>query len=103
MFVFHAGTVEQSNQDAGDAGTSDSNLMGAWDTDGDRITGKVVQITSDRATQKLAGQGEMTVTLKVNDDQLKGELQAMFYDAEHEPERGPIAAILMANGCVRRS
>jgi len=45
--------------------------MGAWDTDGDRITGKVVEITADRAPQKLAGQGKMTFPLRVKDDQLK--------------------------------
>jgi len=95
LFVFHAdGTVEQSNPDAGDAGTSDSNLMGAWEMDGDRITGKVVEITADRATHKLAGQAEMTFTLRVKDDRLEGELHATFYDAEHKPARGQIAATL---------
>ena len=102
MFVFHPGTVEQSNPDAGDAGTSDNHLMGAWERTARRMTGKVVEITADRPTHKLAGRGEMKFKLRLKDDQLKGELQAMFYDAEHKPERGPIAAILTANGCVRR-
>ena len=95
LFVFHAdGTVEQSNPDAGDAGTSDSNLMGALGMEDDHIKGKVVEITADRSTHKLAGQGEMTFTLKVTDDQLKGEMHAMFYDAEHRLVRGPITATL---------
>ena len=95
LFVFHAnGTVEQSNPDAGDAGTSDSNLMGAWETEGDHFKGKVVEITADRATHKLAGQGEMTFTLTVTDDQLKGQMHAMFYDATHRLVRGPIATTL---------
>jgi len=94
LLVFHTdGTVEQSNPDAGDAGTSDSNLMGAWETDGDHIKGQVVEITADRATHKLAGQGEMMFTLSVN-DQLKGEMHAMPYDAEHRLIRWPITATL---------
>ncbi len=40
LFVFHSdGTVLQSNPDAGDANTSDSNLMGAWIAEGDHIRG----------------------------------------------------------------
>jgi len=37
MFAFHSdGTVEQSNPDAGDLRTSDSNLMGVWRSNADR-------------------------------------------------------------------
>jgi len=30
----------------------------------------------------------MAFTFRVKDDQLKGELQAIFYDAEHKPVQG---------------
>jgi hypothetical protein len=39
MFVFNSdGTMQQANPDAGDPNTSDSNGMGAWVPDGDRIS-----------------------------------------------------------------
>src|SRR5579862_5754851 len=50
LFVFHSdGTVEQSNPDAGDPGTSDSNAMGVWVTAGAEIKGKIVEVTAERA------------------------------------------------------
>jgi hypothetical protein len=54
MFVFHSdGTVEQSNPDAGDPNTSDSNLMGGWRSVGDEYQGNLVEIAADRVTDKL--------------------------------------------------
>jgi hypothetical protein len=55
MFAFHSdGTVVQSNPDAGDPNTSDSNLMGAWRAESDRYEGKLVEITADRNTHRFA-------------------------------------------------
>jgi hypothetical protein len=66
LFVFHSdGTVEQSNPDAGDPTTSDSNLMGAWRIVGDEYRGKVVEITADRTTHRFATRGEISFELKV--------------------------------------
>jgi hypothetical protein len=54
LFVFHGdGTVVQSNPEAGDPNTSDSNLMGVWVRNGDAFQGRIVEITADRATQAL--------------------------------------------------
>jgi hypothetical protein len=52
LFVFHSdSTVQQSNPDAGDPNTSDSNAMGIWLPDGEEIKGKLVEITADRTTR----------------------------------------------------
>ena len=54
MFVFHSdGTMEQANLDAEDPHTSDSNGMGVWVLDGDRIRGKFVEVTADRTTRPI--------------------------------------------------
>jgi hypothetical protein len=90
MFVFHSdGTVEQSNPDAGDASTSDSNLMGAWRAVGDEYRGKVVEITADRTTRQFASRGEISFELKVRGDTLDGTASATFFDASGHQIRRP--------------
>src|ERR1700747_1588952 len=54
MFVFHPdGTVEQSNPDAGDPNTSDSNLMGVWAADGASVRGKLGEGARDRPPHRF--------------------------------------------------
>jgi len=95
MFVFHSdGTVEQSNPDAGDPDTSDSNLMGAWRQDGDGFKGKLVELTADRTTHHLMGRGEISFALTVSGNVFSGTAQAVFYDADGQRIRGPLQAKL---------
>ena len=83
MFVFHSdGTVQQSNPDAGDPSTSDSNLMGVWLPDGDGFRGKVVEITADRTTHQYVGRDEISFALKVSGNTFSGTASAQFYDAK---------------------
>jgi hypothetical protein len=90
MFVFHSdGTVEQSNPDAGDPDTSDSNLMGAWRAVGDEYRGKVVEITADRSTRKFATRGEISFELKINGNAFDGTASATFFDASGRRITGP--------------
>jgi hypothetical protein len=92
MFVFHSdGTVEQSNPDAGDPHTSDSNLMGAWRAVGEEYRGKLVEITADRTTRQFTSRGEITFKLKVSGDALDGTANARFFDASGRQVRGPTA------------
>lgn len=91
MFVFHSdGTVEQSNPDAGDANTSDSNLMGAWRADSDGYSGRVVEITADRASRQFAARGEITFALKVSGNTFSGTANATFFDASGHRVREPL-------------
>lgn len=91
MFVFHAdGTVEQSNPDAGDPRTSDSNLMGAWRTDGDGYAGRVVEITADRTTHQFASRGEISFAVKLSGNRFKGTASARFFDPAGRQIEGPI-------------
>jgi hypothetical protein len=91
MFVFHSdGTVEQSNPDAGDPNTSDSNLIGAWRADGDGYRGKTVEITADRTSRQFAARGEISFALKVSGDTFGGTASATFFDASGHQVRGPI-------------
>jgi hypothetical protein len=91
MFVFHAdGTVEQSNPDAGDPRTSDSNLMGAWRSEGDGYRGKLVEITADRTTRRFASRGEISFALKVSGNTFDGTASAVFVDANGRRLSGPI-------------
>jgi hypothetical protein len=95
MFVFHSdGTVEQSNPDAGDPDTSDSNLMGAWRQDGDGFKGKLVELTADRTTHHLLSRGEISLALTVSGNAFSGTAQAVFYDANGQRVRGPLQATL---------
>lgn len=91
MFVCHSdGTVEQSNPDAGDPNTSDSNLMGAWRPAGDKYRGKLVEITVDRTTRQVATRGEISFELKVSGDTFDGTASAAFFDVSGRQIRGPI-------------
>ena len=95
MFVFHSdGTVEQSNPDAGDPNTSDSNAMGIWQPDGEGIKGKLVEITADRTTRQFVSRGEIAFSLKVTSNAFSGTATAIFYDAGGRRLRGPLSASL---------
>jgi hypothetical protein len=92
MFVFHSdGTVVQSNPDAGDPNTSDSNLMGAWRSDGGVYRGKLLEITADRTTHRFATRGEIAFELKVSGNTFKGTASAKFFDADGRQIRGATA------------
>ena len=89
MFAFHSdGTVEQSNPDAGDPNTSDSNLMGVWRPDGAAVRGKLVEVAADRATHQLARRVEISFSLRVTGDAFSGTADARFYDAAGRPSGG---------------
>jgi hypothetical protein len=95
MFVFHSdGTMQQANPDAGDPNTSDSNGMGVWVPDGDRIKGKFVEVTADRATRQFVSRGEISFLIKVNGNAFSGTASAIFYDAKGLRLRGPLPATL---------
>jgi hypothetical protein len=93
MFVFHSdGTVEQSNPDAGDAATSDSNLMGAWRRDRDGFKGRLVEVTADRTTHRLATRGEISFDVRVSGNRFRGVASAVFFGADGQRVRGPSQA-----------
>jgi hypothetical protein len=95
MFVFNLdGTMQQANPDAGDPNTSDSNGMGVWVPDGDRIKGKLVEVTADRTTRQFVSRGEISFLIKVTSNAFSGTANATFYDAEGRRLRGPLAATL---------
>ena len=95
MFVFHSdGTLEQSNPDAGDPNTSDSNGMGAWAADARGIKGKFVEVMADRSTRRFVSRGEISFVIQVNGDAFRGTASAVFFDADGRQSRGPIAATL---------
>ena len=86
MFVFHGdGTVVQSNPEAGDPKTSDSNLMGVWVRDGEAFKGRLVEITADRDTHEFVSRGDITFRVSVTGNALHGNATAVFHDADwHE-------------------
>ncbi len=95
MFIFNSdGTMQQTNPDAGDPNTSDSNGMGVWLPDGDRIKGKFVEVTADRTTRQFVSRGEISFSIKVNGDDFNGTASAIFYDAKGLQLRGPLPATL---------
>ena len=95
MFIFNSdGTMQQTNPDAGDPNTSDSNGMGVWLPDGDRIKGKFVEVTADRTTRQFVSRGEISFLIKVNGNAFSGTASAIFYDAQGRPLRAPLAATL---------
>src|ERR1700687_2620727 len=95
LFVFYSdGTMQQANPDAGDPNTSDSNGMGVWVPDGDRITGKFVEVTADRTTRQFVSRGEISFLLQVNGNAFSGTASAIFYDAGGRRLRGPSPATL---------
>ena len=95
MLIFNAdGTLIQSDPDAGDAHTSDSNGMGAWVADGNRIVGKFVEVTADRNTRAFVSRGEISFALGVNGNRIDGAGTARFYDVNGLLKVGPIAFTL---------
>jgi len=95
MFLFNSdGTMQQANPDAGDPNTSDSNGMGVWVPDGDRIKGKFVEVTADRTTRQFVSRGDIFFLIKVNGNAFSGTASAIFSDAEGRRLRGPLAATL---------
>lgn len=95
IFVFHRdGTVVQSNPEAGDPKTSDSNLMGVWVRDGDGFKGRLVEITADRATHDFVSRGDITFRVTVSGNALKGSALAVFHDAYWHEIGIPIQARL---------
>jgi len=68
--------------------------MGVWVPDGDRIKGKFVEVTADRATRQFASRGEISFLIKVTGNAFSGTANANFYDAEGRRLRGPLAATL---------
>jgi hypothetical protein len=95
MFVFNRdGTMQQANPDAGDPNTSDSNGLGVWVPDGDRIKGKFVEVTGDRATHQFVSRGEISFLIKVTGNEFSGTASAIFYDARGQQLKGPLTATL---------
>lgn len=95
MFVFHSdGTMLQSNPDAGDPNTSDSNGAGAWTPVAGRIKGKFVEVTADRTTRRFVSRGEISFLIQVNGDALTGTASAVFYDENGRQTKGPLNATL---------
>ena len=91
MFVFNAdGTMQQSNPDAGNATTSDSDGKGIWMRREGRIVGKFVEFTADRQTHRLVSRGEVSFEIEVSGDRLAGTASARFYDVDDRLLRGPL-------------
>ncbi len=90
LFMFNAdGTMLQGNPDAGDPNTSDSNGMGAWTVEGDRVVGKFVEVTADRTTHEFARRGEITFEIHVNGNEINGTGSTRFYDVNGAPDGTP--------------
>ena len=95
MFVFHPdGTMLQSNPDAGDANTSDSNGIGAWSPDDGGIRGKFVEVTADRSTRRFVSRGEISFSVRVDSDAFTGTATARFYDEDGRQLRAPVMATM---------
>ena len=95
MLVFNAdGTMLQSNPEAGDPHTSDSNGMGAWVAEGNRVVGKFVEVTADRTTRAFASRGEISFEIDVTGDAISGAGSARFYDVNGTPNGSPVAFTL---------
>ena len=91
MLMFNAdGTMLQSNPDAGDPHTSDSNGMGVWVAEGNRIVGKFVEVTADRTTRAFASRGEIAFEIDVTGDAINGAGSARFYDVNGALNGDPI-------------
>ncbi len=95
MMIFHAdGTLVQSNADAGNPRTSDSNGMGAWVAEGNHVIGKFVEVTADRSTHQFVSRGEISFSARVQADNILGNGSAHFFDASGAPSDDPIAFTL---------
>lgn len=90
MYAFNGdGTLQQANPDAGDPKSSDSDGKGVWIVDGDRIKGKWVEITADRATHKFTGRVEISFDIRVDHDAFAGTATARSYDPGGTLTDGP--------------
>jgi hypothetical protein len=90
MYVFNGdGTMQQANPDAGDPHGSDSDGKGIWVTDGDRIKGKWVEVTADRATHQFIGRLEISYDIMVSGDSYTGSETVLSYDAAGNFTAGP--------------
>jgi len=95
MLLFNAdGTMLQSNPDAGDPHTSDSNGMGVWVVEGNHIVGKFVEVTADRTTRAFASRGEIAFEIDVTGDAITGAGSARFYDVNGTLNGNPVAFTL---------
>jgi hypothetical protein len=104
MFVFHAdGTMQQSNPDAGDPNTSDSNGFGVWVTNADTVRGKFVEVMADRSTRHFVSRGEISFSITVMGDAFTGRASAIFYDANGQRIRGPLPATLTGERVTQSS
>jgi hypothetical protein len=93
LYVFNADhTMSQSNPDAGNPRTSDSDGKGVWSRHGSKVTGKWVEIMADRTTHKLLGRGELSFELTVSGDRLVGTGTFYGYDTQGKVFAGPIQA-----------
>jgi hypothetical protein len=90
MYVFNSdGTMQQANPDAGDPNSSDSDGKGIWVADGDRVKGKWVEVTADRATHKFTGRTELSFDITVNGDTFAGTATARTYNSSGTLTDGP--------------
>ncbi len=95
MCAFHSdGTMEQANPDAGDANTSDSDGMGVWVREGNKIRGKFVEVTADRTTRQFASRGEISFTLDVKGDSFTGSATGNFYGLDNKLSYGPVSTAM---------
>lgn len=74
--------MQQANPDAGDPRSSDSDGKGIWVTADDRITGKWVEVTADRATHKYTGRTEISYSIGVSGDTFTGTESISSFDAD---------------------
>lgn len=101
LYVFNAdGTMQQSNPDAGNPRSSDSDGKGIWVTRGDRIEGKWVELSADRATRQYVGRLEMTMQIEVRGDSLRAMETARVFDATGAPMPAPATPEPLRGGRV---
>ncbi len=82
LYVFNAdGTMHQANPDAGDPRTSDSDGKGVWQSRGERIEVKWIELTADRTTHQYAGRLELTMQITVKGDSLTAFETVKVFDA----------------------
>ncbi|MBF6225572.1 hypothetical protein [Nocardia abscessus] len=95
VMQFHpGGTMLQSNPDHGNRATSDSNGMGSWRSDGDRVTGAFLEFTVDRTDPAVVRKGIVAFDLEVTGDRFTGSATATFYELSGAPVRAPVTARL---------
>ncbi|MGY1979173.1 hypothetical protein ACW9HR_28710 [Nocardia gipuzkoensis] len=95
VMQFHpGGTMLQSNPDHGNRATSDSNGMGSWRSDGDRVTGAFLEFTVDRTDPAVVRKGIVAFDLEVTGDRFTGSATATFYELSGAPVRAPATARL---------